>query len=107
VYLVVNPRIRFLKWGKTNDLETRLQEHARQSFTEVAGEWCFAKGADATRVEKATTLAVRATGATTTVPKVLMPYKGYTETASLDEISVKSVWRIIQQLADTTDPSDG
>lgn len=101
VYLVANPRIGFLKWGRANDLENRLSEHARQGFTELAGEWRLSKGVDATYVEKAAGLAIRAAGAPTTVAKSLMPYKGYTETASLDEISAKAVRLIIQRLVET------
>lgn len=99
IYLVVNHAARFLKWGKANDVQNRLQEHARQGFDRSEGRWTFPVGAIATTVENATGDAVRALGATTQIAKKLMRYKGHTETASLDEISVSEVRAIIDGLA--------
>ncbi|MFF4652532.1 hypothetical protein [Streptomyces sp. NPDC001380] len=99
VYLVVNDTAGFLKWGKANNTGNRLQEHARQGFDRREGQWSFAVGAIATAVETATGEAVRALGATTRIARKSMRYKGYTETASLNEISVKEVWAIVDGLA--------
>ncbi|MFI5644007.1 hypothetical protein [Kitasatospora sp. NPDC051705] len=98
IYLVVNNNIRFLKWGKTNKLNNRLQEHARQGFDKEKGRWPFKIGLTASIVENSIRQAVRARGATTQVDRELMPYKGHTETASLDEISITEVLAIIERL---------
>lgn len=96
IYLVVNHTARYLKWGIANDLDNRLREHKRQAFDVEEGRWFFDLGRDAQTVEKAAGRLVRAAGATTVIAQELMPYKGYSETASLDEISVKEVITIIE-----------
>ncbi|SCF57871.1 hypothetical protein GA0115256_103512 [Streptomyces sp. DconLS] len=110
IYLVVNYETRFLKWGKANDVANRLREHARQGFDHDVGRWPFALGAEATLVERAIKAEVRALGATTQVDKGLMRYKGHTETASLDEVTVTEVLTIIQCLitakSDLSIPAD-
>lgn len=98
VYLVANYGARWLKWGKANDLENRLREHTRQGFHEEVGRWFFELGAEATSVEKAIRAKVRTLGATAQIDKSLMRYKGHTETASLDEISVPEMLTIIESL---------
>lgn len=96
VYLVVNRRARFLKWGKANNVDNRLKEHRRQGFDHGARRWPFAVGADATAVENAIKAAVRARGAKAQIDKALMRYGGHTETASLDDVSVADVIAIIE-----------
>lgn len=88
VYIVLNEAAGFLKWGKANDVANRRREHARQGFRHVAGCWAFDKGVQASAMESALGRAIRALGARTRIEKKLMPYKGYTETASLEDISL-------------------
>ncbi|MER8186970.1 hypothetical protein [Kitasatospora sp. NPDC094015] len=101
VYLAVNLRAGYLKWGKANNVDNRLQEHRRQGFDHGVRRWPFLVGADATAAENAIKAAVRACGAKTQIDKALMRYGGHTETASLDEISVAEVVAIIEALVGT------
>ncbi|GLV98543.1 hypothetical protein Slala05_21750 [Streptomyces lavendulae subsp. lavendulae] len=98
VYLVVNPQTHFIKWGKANNLQNRLAEHARQGFDQEVKWWPFPTGAEATEVEKKIRPRVRAVGATTQADRRLMRYKGHTETASLTEISIDEVITIVEHL---------
>ncbi|WP_194921618.1 hypothetical protein [Catenulispora rubra] len=100
LYLVVNPWAGFLKWGIAGDVDNRLVEHRRQRFDHDPHRWDFDTYRDARAVEKAVGAVVRATGATTRITQNLMRYKGYTETASLDEISLPKVRTIIETISD-------
>ncbi|MEU4206178.1 hypothetical protein AB0F64_40640 [Streptomyces sp. NPDC026294] len=91
VYLLTHPQARFVKWGKSTVLEKRLAVHRYQGFDDVCRIWALSTGRLANLLEQQITTWVRGQGAVTTIEQRLMRYKGYTETASLDEISVAAI----------------
>ncbi|THA33720.1 hypothetical protein [Streptomyces sp. A1547] len=88
VYLVVHPELGFVKWGKSTKLEKRLTHHRYQGFTDLQRTWPFETGREASAAERRLGQWIREQGALRTIDQQHMRYKGYTETASLEEISL-------------------
>jgi hypothetical protein len=84
LYLLATPGRRVFKFGITNDLETRLDKHYRQGFTEVVEEFLFDYGGDALKIETALLRHKKAMGWEDGMTKADMP-DGYSETLLADD----------------------
>ncbi|WP_369394690.1 hypothetical protein AB5J72_49725 [Streptomyces sp. CG1] len=98
VYLVAHPTLRYVKWGKSTKLDKRLTVHRYQGFVDLQRTWAFETGRQAAAVERRLGQWIRNQGAVTTIEQRHMRYKGYSETASLEEISLAGIVAFVDQL---------
>jgi hypothetical protein len=84
LYLLSTPGRRVFKFGITNDLDTRLDQHHKQGFTEVVEELLFDYGGDALAIETALRRHKKAMSWEDGMTKADMP-DGYTETLLADD----------------------
>jgi hypothetical protein len=86
LYLLAMPGGQVLKYGISNDVETRLDHHQRQGFTEVVETIYFDVGADAAEVERRIKAHVKAQGWQPPMTAESMPYGGASETLSVHDV---------------------
>jgi hypothetical protein len=86
LYLLSMPGGLVLKYGITNDLDTRLDKHRRQGFAEVVETHYFDVGADALAAESRIKQHARAQGWRPPLSAASMPYGGATETLSAHDV---------------------
>jgi hypothetical protein len=75
-----------LKFGITNDLDTRLGRHQLQGFTEIVETLFFDVGADAQKAESRIKAHAKAQGWKPPLTAQSMPHGGATETLSVHDV---------------------
>lgn len=102
LYLIDHTGLGALKWGIANG-PLRLKQHSGRGWT-CRGQWPYVTARHARSVERKIGHWIRGQGIEPALRPDQMPYGGYSETASLSEISVVTV---MAYMADAADRSQG
>lgn len=97
LYLIVHTGLNALKWGIANG-PLRLKQHSGQGWARH-GQWMYDKAIHARSVERQVDDWVKGQGIDPPLTVDQMPYGGYSETASLSEITVATVLAYMTDIA--------